>query len=124
MIAADTSTWINFYQQKNIPEVAALKNSLESNSLVMPPPVLIELLSSVFLLEDHKIYFKLLPRLPLTEGYWERSGQLRYKLQKEKLKSRAMDCMIAQICIDHHVPLISNDSDFRHFAKHGLILIH
>jgi predicted nucleic acid-binding protein len=28
------------------------------------------------------------------------------------------DALIAQSCIDHDVPLITRDTDFRHFAKH------
>jgi len=34
------------------------------------------------------------------------------------------DTLIAQSCIDYRVPLITRDSDFRHFAKYcGLILL-
>jgi len=38
------------------------------------------------------------------------------------MSSDLADTLIAQICIDHDVPLITRDKDFRHFAKHGLRL--
>ncbi len=121
MIAADTSTWINFYQNVDLPEVAQLVQALETCTLVMPPPVLTELLSSLYLSEKDKTDLTLLPRLEIVTGYWERSGQLRYQLLKKKLKARSLDCFIAQICMDHQICLITNDKDFRHFTKFGLL---
>jgi predicted nucleic acid-binding protein len=32
------------------------------------------------------------------------------------LKARLADTLIAQSCLDHGVPLITHDTDFRHFA--------
>lgn len=122
MIAADTSTWINFYQQSNLPEVDYLTQALETGTLVMLPPVLMELLSSLHLSEKDKIDLTLLPRLELIPGFWERTGQLRYQLLSKKLKARSLDCFIAQICVDHKVRLITNDKDFRHFTKYELLL--
>ena len=122
MIAVDTSTWISFYEQDERVEVEMLSESLASASIVMLPPVLTELHSSVYLSEKDKGYLALLPRLDLIPGFWERAGKMRCELLKKKLKARTLDCLIAQICIDHKVPLITNDKDFRHFAKRGLIL--
>jgi predicted nucleic acid-binding protein len=36
---------------------------------------------------------------------------------------RLADTLIAQSCIDHHVPLITRDVDFRHFAKLGMLVL-
>jgi predicted nucleic acid-binding protein len=46
----------------------------------------------------------------------------RILLKKEK-KVRLGDCLIVQSCIDHEVPLIAEDRDFRHFAGFGLRLL-
>jgi predicted nucleic acid-binding protein len=35
----------------------------------------------------------------------------------------ASDTLIAQTCIDHDVPLITRDQDFRHFVSAGLTLL-
>jgi predicted nucleic acid-binding protein len=63
-----------------------------------------------------------IPRLDLTPGYWERTAQMRRSLLKKEKKARLGDCLIAQTCIDHEVPLIAVDRDFRRFARFGLKL--
>jgi predicted nucleic acid-binding protein len=34
-----------------------------------------------------------------------------------KTKAKLADTLIAQLCIDHEVPLITRDRDFSHFQK-------
>ena len=57
------------------------------------------------------------PLLPVLDGYWERAGLARGLLRQRNLKAKLGDALIAQSCIDHDVPLITRDGDFRHFAK-------
>jgi hypothetical protein len=45
MIAADTSTWIAFFQGDAGKDVELLDQNLESRQVLMAPPVLTELLS-------------------------------------------------------------------------------
>jgi predicted nucleic acid-binding protein len=66
---------------------------------------------------------KELPRLEVTDGYWERTGALRAKILAKGQKARLADALIAQSCIDHHVPLVTADRDVRHFTRHGLALL-
>jgi predicted nucleic acid-binding protein len=54
-------------------------------------------------------------------GFWERTGLLRSKILKRGLRGRLADTLIAQSCIDHGVPLLTRDRDFRHFAKYGAL---
>lgn len=46
-------------------------------------------------------------------------GALRGVLLAKRLKARLADAMICQSCLDHEVPLLTRDRDFRHFARHG-----
>lgn len=122
MIAADTSTWINFL--KGIPDIKAghLESGIAEGRLLMPPPVLMELLSfSGVEGRDQKI-FEMIPQLEVVEGFWERAGELRRRFLKKNLKASSMDCLIAQSCMDHDIALIAHDDDFRHFSKLGLKL--
>jgi predicted nuclease of predicted toxin-antitoxin system len=57
-----------------------------------------------------------LKTLELQAGYWYRSGELRANTLREGHKAKLADVLIAQSCIDHDVPLITNDADFRHFS--------
>ena len=123
MIAADTSAWIDHSKGVDSEYAIHLQNALASDVLVMPEPVLFEVLSAPNLSQKVAHEFLRLPRLELITGFWERAARLRRDLLKKELKARGIDCLIAQNCIDHKVPLICRDRDFRHFAKFGLTLI-
>jgi predicted nucleic acid-binding protein len=115
MIAADTSVLIAFLEGMPGKDVEQLEAAAASGNLVLPPVIIVEVLSASAGL--HAI----LPNLALLEtklGYWERAGKNRLLLRKKGLKANLGDSLIAQSCIDHDVPLITRDGDFRHFAKH------
>lgn len=59
-----------------------------------------------------------LPRLPIKDGFGERAGSARLKLLEKGYKARTLGTMIAIYCLDHAMPLIARDSDYRHFVKH------
>jgi predicted nucleic acid-binding protein len=64
-----------------------------------------------------------LPLLPIHDGYWQRTGDLRAQLLRAGRKAKLADCLIAQACIDNDAPLITYDRDFRHFEVAGLKLL-
>lgn len=61
--------------------------------------------------------FLKLPLLPITDGYWQRAGFARATLLRSGRKARLADALISQSCIDHDVPLITRDGDFRSYAE-------
>jgi predicted nucleic acid-binding protein len=123
VIAADTSVWLDFSKGLETARSKQLETTLADGALVMPMPLLFEILSGPGLTEDARSLILELPRLDILTGFWERAGDLRRGLLKKGLKARSMDCLIAQTCIDHGVPLIAADNDYRHFIKAGLKLI-
>lgn len=123
MIAADTSAWIDFSKGIDSPSARLLEKSLAEGNLVLPSPVLFEILSGPGLTREAESFIRELPRLDPVNGFWERAGELRKTLLKKNLKARGMDCLIAQNCMDYDVPLISSDPDFRRFADSGLKLL-
>ncbi len=123
MIAADTSVLIDYFQGKNNTQTDKLDDVLVHHILVLPPTVLVEILSDPFLPTKFIQKIEELPLLELKENYWQRAGLNRSKLISKKLKARLADTLIAQSCIDHQVPLITCDTDFKNFVKHcGLTL--
>jgi predicted nucleic acid-binding protein len=56
--------------------------------------------------------------LEILPGFWQRAGATRASLLAKGIAAKLPDTLIAQSCIDHNVPLITRDTDFRHFAKH------
>jgi len=123
MIAADTSVLIDYFQGENNTQTDQLNDVLTHHLLVLPPAVLVEILSDPFLPKEFVDKIEELPLLELTENYWQRAGINRSSLIAKKLKARLADTLIAQSCIDHQVPLITRDTDFKHFVKYcGLAL--
>jgi len=117
MIAADTSTWIAFFEGGRGEDVQLLDRALEDRQVLMVPVVLTELLS------DPKLpsgVAKSLSEVPLIEtgpGYWQRAGALRARVLAKRRKARLGDALIAQSCIDRGIPLVTRDRDFRAFAE-------
>lgn len=118
MLAADTSSLIAYLSGANGRDVERLSAALDHSDLVLPPVVITELLSDA---KSRQILVRPIidcATLEILPGYWERAGATRAILLAKKLRAKVPDALIAQICIDHDVPLISRDGDFRHFAKH------
>lgn len=117
MIAADTSTWIAFFEGDAGEDVELLDGALEDRQVVMAPVVLTELLSSPNLPHDVTETLLEIPLLEITPGYWKRAGALRARVLVKRRKARLGDALIAQTCIDSEVPLLTRDRDFRAFAE-------
>ena len=123
MIAADTSVIIEYFQGKNNTQTKKLNEAFHHHLLILPPTVLVEILSDPFLPKQFIEQILDLPILEITEHFWQKAGMNRSKLISKKLKARLADTLIAQSCIDYQIPLITQDTDFRHFVKYcGLIL--
>jgi predicted nucleic acid-binding protein len=96
-----------------------LVQALMDRSAVLSPFVLAELFSDPKLEPQDAADLRRLPLLAITEGFWERAGRLRAELFQKNYRPKLVDTMIAQICIDHDVRLLTRDRDFRIFARHG-----
>jgi predicted nucleic acid-binding protein len=116
MIAIDTSSFVAFLANTPGRDVEAVDVALAERQACLPPAVLAELLSDPKLSSETATLFKQLPLLPLTGGYWERVGLLRAAVIARRRKARLADALIAQSCLDHGVPLVTRDADFRHFT--------
>ena len=118
MIAVDSSTLIAFIEGKSGADVGSFIVGLQAGDIVLPPVVLSEILSDPVLPAEHRRLVMNVAVLDLLAGYWIRAADTRAKMLSRKLRARLPDTLIAQSCIDHDLPLITRDSDFRHFAKH------
>jgi len=117
MIAAHTSTWISFFEGQQGDDVVALTKALEARQVVMPPPVLTELLSDPELPPSVAQTLLELPLVALKDGFWHRAGKLRARALARKRKARLGDALIAQSCIDADIALITRDDDFKAFSQ-------
>ncbi len=118
LICADSNTWIAFFADATGPDVITLDSSLHEKTAVMSPIVLSELLSDPNLPGSYESRLASIPLLELSDGFWERSGKLRASLFVRKLRPKLADTLIAQLCIDHGVRLLTRDRGFGPFAKY------
>ena len=116
MIAVDTSTWIAFLGSDGGDDAELLDRALSDRQVLMVPVVLSELLSDPKLPVEVARTLSDLPLLEVRPGYWQRAGALRAKVLAKRRKARLGDALIAQICLDHEITLLTRDRDFRAFA--------
>ena len=116
MIAVDTSTWIGFLQGDGGKDAEILDRALLDRQVLMVPVVLTEALSDPKLPSEVSQNLLALPLIEIEPGYWQRAGELRAKVLAKRRKVRLGDALIAQSCIDHEIPLLTRDRDFRAFA--------
>ncbi|MGH9582620.1 MAG: PIN domain-containing protein [Bryobacteraceae bacterium] len=117
MIAADTSTWIAFLQAGVGADSKLLDKALADRQVMMVPAVLTELLSDLKLPSEVAETLSVLPMIGIAPGYWQRAGALRAQVLAKRRKARLGDALIAQSCLDHGIPLLTRDRDFRAFAE-------
>lgn len=117
MIALDTSSLVAYLSNETGRDVDAVEIALAERQACLPPAVLAELLSDPKLRAETGALFRQLPQLLITDGYWERVGALRADVIAQGRKARLADALITQSCLDHRVPLITRDTDFRNFSR-------
>lgn len=116
MIAADTSTWIAFFEIAPGQDTELLERAIKNRQTLMIPAVLTELLSDPLLNPVDAQTLAEVPVIELEPGYWQRAGLLRAKVLTMRRKARFGDALIAQACVDRKLPLLTRDKDFRAFA--------
>ena len=122
MIAIDTSSLPRFLAGEEGRDVDLVRIAINQGQAVLPPVVLSEVLSDPAIPAALAADLSRLPLLTIGPGFWSRAGLLRARLLKRGYKAKLADTLIAQSCIDHEVPLVTHDRDFRHFVKQALKL--
>jgi hypothetical protein len=122
IVAVDTSAIAAALNGERDRAVILARQAIIEHRARFAPVVIMELLSNPRLSEGAKRLIMMLPRLDLQEGIWERAGALRAQTLAGGRRANVADVLIAQSCIDHDIPLITYDRDFRHFVKAGLKL--
>lgn len=108
-----------FYRGDSGEDVDALTRALKDRNVVLSPIVLAELFSDPKLSDQDAADLRELPLLEINAGFWERAGKLRAGLLHLRYRPKLVDTLIAQLCLDHDVILLSRDRDFRPFVQHA-----
>jgi predicted nucleic acid-binding protein len=122
LIAIDTSSLRRWAERRSGVDVDQVREAVRNGEAALPPIVLTEALSKPAVEPMFVEIVMSLGLMSIREGYWKRAGELRSDILSEGNKAKLADVLIAQSCIDHDVPLITFDADFRHFTRAGLKL--
>lgn len=117
MICIDSSSMIAYLQGVEGNDVTLIDHALLDQVAAFSPVTVTELLSASNLTSNLRETILAIPMFSVQEGFWERAGLLRAKVLAKGSKARLADTLIAQTCLDHHVPLVTRDQDFHTFKK-------
>ena len=120
----DTSVWSLALRRDvtpDIPEVIALKQSLESGQAITTTGfVLQELLqgfagpkASAAIVER----FRSIPFVTPDRQDHVNAAALRNHCRRSGIQTGTIDALIAQLCIRHDLSLLTTDSDFKHIKR-------
>jgi predicted nucleic acid-binding protein len=126
-MVVDSSVWIDFLNGQNAPHVAALRNALGQDQIIVGDLMLCEVLQGLDSENEAHRVESLLRRFDIEAmagGAIAVAAARNFrKLRKQGVTIRkTIDLLIGTWCIENHQPLLHNDGDFRPMARHlGLV---
>ena len=129
MIIVDSSVWIDYFNDRDIPEVATLDRLLETELLAVGDLILVEVLQGECQDKDYQTAKRLLTSLTVfemlgTEMAVNSADNFRTLRKKGITVRKTIDVTIATFWIEHGHELLFSDKDFAPFVEHlGLISV-
>jgi predicted nucleic acid-binding protein len=129
MVIVDSSVWIDYFNGRDIPEVAKLDRLLETELLGVGDLILAEVLQGFRQDKDYQTAKHLLTSLTVFEMLGVemaiKSADNFRDLRKKGITVRkTIDVMIATFCIENGHELLFSDKDFTPFVEHlGLMAV-
>jgi len=122
VILVDSSVWIDYFLGKDTPQVEILDRSLGVRAVGVGDLVLTEVLQGFRSDKDYRIAKSIMNELTIVEMLGKdlaiKSADNFRKLRKMGITIRkTADVIIATYCIEHKVPLLFSDKDFKPFVQ-------
>ena len=123
MLIVDSNTWADFFNGADTEHVRRLDDALEDEEdLAVLPIIITEVLQGFRTdngFERARRVLVALPAIPPTVDRHVAAAQLFRSLRRRGITARgAIDCVIAQSCIELDAELLSPDRDFEAIARH------
>ena len=120
----DPSVWIGFLRGQATAPVRRLRGLLAGGEVVgLTPVVLMEILQgtrSAEHFERYREYFGAQPSFDLRHGSlsYVEAAALYFRCRRAGVTVRStIDCIVAQVAIEHGLTLLHDDEEFRHMAR-------
>lgn len=124
MMIVDSNSWADYFNGLETPHVERLDTALQAGEDLAVLPIIVTEVLQGFRTEggfrDAENVLTALPVIHPTLGCHVRAAHLFRSLRREGVTVRgAVDCVIAQTCLDLAAELLSPDRDFRGIALHA-----
>ena len=121
-MVVDSNTWADFFNGIDSPHLQRLDTALEQEEdLAVLPIIISEVLQGFRTDSDFEGARRILVSFPViypTVQCHVRAARLFRSLRRKGVTVRgAVDCVIAQTCLDIKAELLSPDADFKHIAR-------
>lgn len=128
LIVVDSNTWADFFNGVSTPHTQRLDTALEEEEDVAVLPIIItEVLQGFRSDRGFRTARRVLVALPAIEpsvASHVRAAHLFRSLRRKGVTVRgAVDCIIAQVCLDVSAELLSPDADFERIARHTALRV-
>lgn len=124
-LLVDTSVWSLAFrrdQAPSAPEVRALREALEGGETVVTTGLILQELLQGFAgpraRRDIIDRFSALPLLAPDRLDHVEAAELRNRCRRAGVQTGTIDALLAQLCIRHHLTLLTTDKDFARAALH------
>jgi predicted nucleic acid-binding protein len=124
MIIVDSNAWADFFNGTPSPYVERLETALEDEEdLAVVPIIITEVLQGFRTDTGFQRARRVLIALPVihptVDSHVRAAGLFRSLRRKGITVRGAVDCIIAQTCLDTESILLSPDADFARIARHA-----
>ena len=123
MILVDSSVWIDYFSGNDTRQAETLDKTLGVRAVAVGDLILTEVLQGFRIDQDYKKAKELLGELTVFEMLGKemaiKSAENFRALRKKGITIRkTADVIIASFCIEHSLPLLFSDKDFKPFVTH------
>lgn len=115
MVVADTTVWIEFFNDPESEEKHVIDLLIDGDELALVGPVLAELLQGcrttgeASTILDH---VSALPFLEMSFSAWRRAGEISSSLRRKGTTLPLMDVIIAALALEHNAEVFTIDPHF------------
>jgi predicted nucleic acid-binding protein len=122
----DTSVWSLAFRRDsdvNIHQVNVLKEALVRGDLIVTTGIVLQELLQGFggpkAADELLSRFQDIPMLMPSRETHVSAAHLRNHCRRNGVQAGTVDALIAQLCIENQLTLLSTDKDFEHIARHS-----
>jgi predicted nucleic acid-binding protein len=129
-VVVDTSVWSLFLRRKAIIDrnehVQKLCFLLENETVFLVGIILQEILDGLKSEKQWNTLIKYSQPFPLvdcTRDDFIDAAKYKNRCRQRGIQAGTFDFLITAVCINHHMPLLTADQDFRHISKHCPLIL-